>query len=188
MPIKFLKRKIDNLITRAVLKLIKFVGGQMIVQVSGLSDEIRSDVEHKQQYGFRSKPREGASGLWLALGGNKDSSILILLDDKRFGITPDYEDGESRQYDDSGAFLRMFDDMQFSEADSYEWKTTSGDKLELMDGEFKITIGSTTFEFTSTGLLVTGGGVKANLIDLETHKHPINSGSSAPGPTGTPVP
>ena len=188
MPFKFLKRKIDNLITRSVLKLIKFVGGQMIVQVSGLSDEIRSDVEHKQQYGFRSKPREGASGLWLALGGNKDSSILILLDDKRFGITPDYEDGESRQYDDAGAFLRMFDDMQFSEADSYEWKTTSGDKLEFMDGEFKITIGSTTFEFTSTGLLVTGGGVKANLIDLETHKHPIVGGSSAPGPTGTPVP
>ena len=190
MPLKFLKRKVDNLVTRGVLKLIAFVGGKMIVQISGLAGEVRSDVEHPQQFGFRSKPVEGASVIWLAIGGNKENSMIILIDDKRHGKTPDYEDGESRQYDDQGAFHRIFNGMHFSESDSYEWKTANGDKMEFMDGEFKITIGSTTFEFTSTGLLVTGGGVKANLIDLETHKQ-TGSPTAPDGPianTGAPIP
>jgi len=150
---------IANLLTRAVLKLITHVGGKIFVQVSGHTDELRSDVEHLQQYGFRSSPLEGARGVWLAYGGSKDNSTIIIMDDQRFGKTPDYEPGESRQYDDQGAFHRIFDDMHFSEGDSYEWKTTSGDKLEFMDGEMKLIIGTTTFEFTSSGLEVTNGDI-----------------------------
>lgn len=177
--IRWVKAKVSNIVARAIVLAIREQGGQMFVQIEGLPDDIHSDVEHRQQYGFKSKPPIGVRGLLIAIGGDKSNLISILADNKDLDNTLPYEDGESRMWEESGAFLRMFDDMQFSEADSYEWKTTSGDKVEFYDGLFKITIGSTTFEFTSTGLLATNGGIKANLIDLESHKHTITSGSSA---------
>lgn len=39
----------------------------------------------------------------------------------------------------------------------------------------------------SGGLVNAGGDIVSDGISLETHTHPINSGSSAPGPTGTPT-
>ena len=167
--LRLMNKNISNIVTRAVVQTIRQDGGKIFVQVTGLSNQVRDGVEMLQQYGFRSFPNPGSRGIALSKGGKIYNSSVVCTDDKRFGKTPEYEAGESRQYDEQGAFHRIFDDMHFSEGDSYEWKTPNGDKAELMDGEFKITIGSTTFEFTSSGLLVTGGGVKANLIDLETH-------------------
>lgn len=39
----------------------------------------------------------------------------------------------------------------------------------------------------SGGLANTGGDIVSDSISLENHTHPINSGSSAPGPTGAPT-
>lgn len=68
-----------------------------------------------------------------------------------------------------------------------------------MNANTKIELTAPDFEFNgdmavngdinvNTGdVNVTGGDVVADLKSLKTHVHPINSGSSAPGPTGPPA-
>lgn len=186
--IRWVKAKISNVVARAIVLSIREQGGQMFVQVEGLPDDKHSDVEHRQQYGHKSKPPIGVRGILVAIGGDKSNLTYILADSKELDTDLPYEDGESRLWEVGGAFHRMFDDMQFSEADSYEWKTTSGDKLELEDGLFRITIGSAIFEFTSTGFELINAGIKldgdiegegeitakfgtAKPIGLSTHGH-----------------
>ena len=193
--IRWVKTKVSNVVARAIVLAIREQGGQMFVQVEGLPDDIHSDVEHRQQYGFKSKPPVGVRGLLIAIGGDKSNLISILADSKELDNTLPYEDGESRQWEEAGAFLRMFDDMQFSEADSYEWKTTSDSKIEFSDGLFKITIdddnkmefvagslkftvGGEVYTFTSSKFQTTTADVKAKTISLLNHLH--GGSSSAP--------
>jgi len=188
MAFKLLKRKIENMITRAVLKLINITDGKVIVQVSGLSDEVRSDIEHLQQYGFRSMPKEGARGVWIAHGGNKDNSLLIVIDDKRHGKEPEYVPGESRQYDDQGDFHRIFEKKHRLQGDDYEFRIDDDNKIEFVAGSLKFTVGGEIYTFTSSKLQTTTADVVAKTISLLNHDHPITGGSSAPGPTGPPTP
>ena len=177
--VMMMKKQLSNVVTRAVVQTVKQDGGKIFLQITGRANQVREGVEHLQQYGFRSMPLSGSRGIAHSVGGRLNNCSVTTVDDKRFGATPTYEPGESRQYDEQGAFHRIFDMMHVSFADSYEWSVPSGDKVEFMDGEFKITIGGTTFEFTSSGLVVTGGDVEADGITLKTHVHGgVQSGGS----------
>lgn len=61
-------------------------------------------------------------------------------------------------------------------------------KISLGAGGIKQTVGGTTFTQTEAGFDFDGAPVTINGIVFDTHRHPINSGSSAPGPTDGPVP
>lgn len=63
--------------------------------------------------------------------------------------------------------------------------TASGTVCTLTPSGVVIKIGGATFTFSSTGLVVTGGDVKADAIDLKTHLHTgVTTGS---GTTGGPI-
>jgi len=182
--IKKLRIKVSNLITRCILlKDAVEIDGQMFIQVEGLKDEIISDVEHRQQYGFRSRPPKGTRGILLAIGGDKSNATAILADSKEIEKLPAWDPGEVRQFNDQGIRHRMAGVKHILDV-------PNGDQLVFEDSKMLLTIGGTTFEFTSTGLLVTGGDVKADTISLKTHKQ-IGSASAPDGPvtnTGTPIP
>ncbi len=180
-----IKQMISNLVTRAVVTLISQdeSKGKIFAQVLGLAGEIRSDVEHLQQYGSKSIPFKGARGILIAYGGSKDNATLILVDDKRFGQF-DLQEGDYCIYSQNKAHTIYRGD----------------DILETLDGKKLITIGSTTFEFSSTGLKVLGGNIETDqevtaklggtAIGLSTHKQ--DGSATAPdgpiSPTGTPIP
>lgn len=80
-----IRRKISLSILRGALTGIKD-DKTSILQISALAKEIISDVEFFQPYGFASHPHPGAEVISLAVGGNKDHSIVICANDKRYKI------------------------------------------------------------------------------------------------------
>jgi len=190
----FLKRKIDNLVTRAVIKLVNFLegesewkgveqGGKVVVQVTGLAGEVRSDVEHLQQYGTRSIPLGGGRGILVAYGGSKDNGTMIVIDDKRYGQFT-LQPGDMCIYSKNGAHTIYRGD----------------DIIEILDVTRTITIGTMIEIISSSGLDIVDGDITCSgeitakvggtAIALSTHKH--NGSATAPdGPvsdTGGPIP
>jgi phage baseplate assembly protein V len=94
------QRKIRMLAGRAVLSLMS---DAFTAQMKGLDGEVRDDAEVFQQYGFRSQPQPGAEGILLALGGNRDHTVILCLDDRRYTIT--LSGGECAMYDDLGKYI-----------------------------------------------------------------------------------
>ena len=167
MPFKFLKRKIDNLLTRAVLKRFKVnkdtqeweganeeIKGKLLAQVLGLCDEVRSDVEHLQQYGIRSIPLDGSRGILIAYGGSKDNATLITVDDKRFGQFT-LQPGDVCIYSKNGAHTIY----------------RNNDIIEILSGTKTITIGGMVMKIDGSGIEVTGGDIIADGISLKNHVH-----------------
>lgn len=174
MPLKYLKRKIDNLLTRAVISRIAQdeSKGKILCQVLGLADETLSDVEHIQQYGIRSIPLEGGRGILLAYGGSKDNPTLINVDDKRYGKF-ELQAGDMCIYSMNGAHTIY-----------------RGDNIiEIFNGSRTITAGGMTCTINSSGINVVGGDIVADGISLKNHTH-TGSPTAPDGPvsnTGTPI-
>ena len=100
--IERLQRKIRLIASRAVLSLLKdeFTG-----QIKGLDGEVRDGAEVFQQYGFRSKPLAGAEGVLLSLGGNRDHTVVLCVDDRRYLV--ELVGGECAMYDDLGKYVAL---------------------------------------------------------------------------------
>ena len=86
-------------IGRAVLTLIDDATMMQTVQMEGLPGEVLDGVERIQQYGFTSRPHAGAEAVFLALGGQRQHSIVIACEDRRYRVTG-LETGEVCIYTD----------------------------------------------------------------------------------------
>lgn len=80
-----LKRKISSVISRGELNTITDAPTSSM-QISAYAKEVISDIEYFQQYGIASHPHPGAEVLAVSVGGNKDHSIVIVANDKRYKI------------------------------------------------------------------------------------------------------
>jgi len=188
--IEKVKRWINNLFTRAVIELAAQdpeALGKVIVQVSGLFGETRSDVEHLQQYGMRSIPfgpvdddGDGARGIWIAYGGSKENSTVFCVDDKRFGKF-ELQPGDCCLYSKNGAHTIYRGDDIIEILDGTKTITIKGMKITINENEQKIEVGGMTAIFDSSGLDVASGGkdVVADGVSLINHTHTIVGGSSA---------
>ncbi|MGV8870619.1 MAG: phage baseplate assembly protein V [Janthinobacterium svalbardensis] len=79
-----LQRKLRMLAGRAVIRLMS---DAVTAQVEGLADEVRDGAEVFQQYGFRSMPLPGAEGVMLSLGGSRDHTVVLCVNDRRYHAT-----------------------------------------------------------------------------------------------------
>lgn len=100
-----LQRKLRMIAGRAVLSLMS---DAFTCQVKGFADEVRDEAEVFQQYGFRSRPLAGAEGILLALAGNRDHTVILCLDDRRYTVT--LKDGECAMFDHLGKYIILKDD------------------------------------------------------------------------------
>ncbi len=96
-----LKRKVLLMVSRAVLHTVNDGLKLQGVQISGYRGEVLDSVERFQDYGFTCHPKPGAEAIVLALGGNRNHSIVIAVDDRRFRLK-EMEEGEVALYDDQG--------------------------------------------------------------------------------------
>lgn len=78
-----LRRRLRMIASRAVLKMMS---DPFTAQIKGLAGESRDAAEIFQQYGFRSSPQDGAEGVLLSLGGNRDHTVVICVDDRRIQL------------------------------------------------------------------------------------------------------
>lgn len=79
-----LKRKIQLMVGRSVLLAVNNSTKTQGVQISLLADEVSSDVERFQEYGFETYPLAGAEALALHVAGNRDEGVVITIHDNRY--------------------------------------------------------------------------------------------------------
>ncbi len=96
-----LKRRIQMMVGRGVVKASVDTKGLQQLQCSVLADETLDNVERVQQYGFTSNPLPGAEFVMVQFGGNRDQSVVIAVDDKRYRMKS-LQPGEVALYTDEG--------------------------------------------------------------------------------------
>jgi phage baseplate assembly protein V len=101
-----LKRRVRNLVRRAIVRLVYDDPKMQELQIAVLSGEVRDQVERWEDYGLTSHPIPGAEALVLALGGNSAHSAVIKVGDRRYRLTS-LAEGEVALYDDQGQKIHL---------------------------------------------------------------------------------
>lgn len=153
--------KVRVLARLAVVTLSDSSGALQIVQVKTGKDETLTDIEHREPYGFSSRPHKGADAVVIALGGNISHSLALMISDRRNRLN-DLAEGEAAMFDDQGQSIVL-------RRSGIEITTALGCTI---NGNLAVN-GDTTFTGTVTA--------NDKSID-ETHKHTdVQSGSSDTG-------
>lgn len=151
--IKFLRNKIINILGRAVIEAAKQDPDtfKIIMQVSVFKDDINSNVELLQAFGFRAFPLEGSRGILFAYAGDKDNVTGGLYDDKRFGKVV-LQPGESIQYCSGSALTKHTGDKVLTTADtSGEVRHSIGNaEFLLQNGLIRMTVDGNVFTMTAS--------------------------------------
>ena len=84
--LRALGRRVKLAIGRAVLHLVDDARKMQAVQLVALSGEVLDGVERFQNYGLTAHPHEGAEVVLLSVGGIRQHSIAIAIDDRRYRV------------------------------------------------------------------------------------------------------
>lgn len=95
------KRRIMSMVRRLTVAGSTDTFGLMQLQIETLKDVTQDNVERVQNYGFTSRPKVGAEGVVLYLGGNSDHGVVIAVDDARYRLKA-LAEGEVALYTDEG--------------------------------------------------------------------------------------
>lgn len=101
-----LRRRLSNVIARAVISLVNDSLKLQSLQLRVLADETIDNVERFQEYGFTSVPFAGAECIVLSVGGHRSHSVVVATDDRRyrlFGLA----EGEMAIHDDQGQKVHL---------------------------------------------------------------------------------
>ena len=101
-----LSNRIKMVLNRALIDIVNDSTDMQLVQISIMSDEVKTDVERIQDYGFTSKPLKGSEALVGFINGNKDQGIVIKVDNAQYRLKG-LEDGEVAMYNNTGAYVKM---------------------------------------------------------------------------------
>lgn len=94
-------QRVRLMVGRAVLQLVDDSTKVQSVQIALLADELRSDVERFQNYGFTSHPKPGAEAVAVCVAGSRDHAIVVVVDDRRYRLQG-LAEGEVAIYTDEG--------------------------------------------------------------------------------------
>ncbi len=95
------RRRVMMALARGVVQTVQDGPKMQTLQASFLADEIRSGMEHPQNYGFTSNPHPGAECVAAFLGGNRDHGVVLVVDDRRYRLKA-LAPGEVAIYTDEG--------------------------------------------------------------------------------------
>ena len=107
-----LRRRLDDLVGRALVKLVTEGNGLQWLQVEIPGGEVRDQVRRVQEFGFVSNPKpadgdtSAAFAVLLFPGGFRGNPIAIAVDDPRYRPT-DLQGGESAVYNAFGVRLTL---------------------------------------------------------------------------------
>ncbi len=96
-----IRTRIQMVVSRGVLELLKDGGGLQVVKLDLLAGENRDNIERFQQYGFSSAPFPGAEAVVVFPGGNREHGLCIAIDDRKFRFKS-LANGEVVLYTDEG--------------------------------------------------------------------------------------
>lgn len=102
-------RRLRLMVGRAVITLVNDSLKEQNLQVTSLDDEPLDDVERPQNYGQFSVPLAGAEAIVVNLGGDTDSAVALVVEDRRYRPTG-LVDGDSGIYHYEGHRIRLTKD------------------------------------------------------------------------------
>jgi phage baseplate assembly protein V len=175
-----LKRRVMQMVGRCVLTAAADDSeGIQKLQVSILSGETLDGIQRMQEYGFTSVPNVGAEGIVLSLSGNRDHSVCVATEDRRFRIK-NLEEGEVAIYTDEGDVIEFkrgnLINIKASEAVSIETKTANVTaSTEAVIEAPAVKLGASAAE------AVIKGNTFQSLFNAHTHNGNLGA------PTGPPI-
>ena len=101
-----LKRRIQLMLSRAVVKVIYDSYKLQNVQVTLLSGEVMDDVERFQNYGFTGHPPQGSEAIVASLGGSRSHAVVICVENREFRLR-NLQKGEVALYTDEGDVIHF---------------------------------------------------------------------------------
>ena len=101
-----LSRRVMLMLGRAVVRAISDSEGLQRATIEVFKDDLLSNLERFQDYGFTSAPLEGADALVGFIAGNRDHGIVIKIDDRRYRLKP-IAPGEVAMYTDEGDVVHI---------------------------------------------------------------------------------
>jgi phage baseplate assembly protein V len=99
-------RRVRLMVSRAILSLIDTSGGRVSIQASLLAGEVTDGVEYFEHYGFTSAPFPGAEGVFLAVGGARETGVIVATGDRRYHLRG-LAAGEVAIFDDQGQKVHL---------------------------------------------------------------------------------
>ena len=99
-----LRRRINLMISRAIITAVNDSDGLQVLQLTGLANETLDGVERVQEYGFTSHPLAGAIGVLACVAGNRDHGVVVAVDDRRYRLVG-LAAGEVALHDDQGQMV-----------------------------------------------------------------------------------
>ncbi len=103
IPLRKLTRKIARKVLRCILVLSYDDKGIQRVQTKTLAGDL-FEVPRLQEYGFTSRPHEGAEGVLLMF--DESNGLVLGVDDKRYRLK-NLAHGEVALYDDEGTTIHI---------------------------------------------------------------------------------
>lgn len=192
-----LARRVDNMVARAVVKVVRDTTTLQSIQLEVLKNETRDNVERFQEYGFTSVPKPGAEAVVVFAGGDRSHGLIVAIDDRRYRLRG-LEEGEVAIYTDEGdrVHIKRGGVIEVVAGDTIYASATS----VVIDAD-SVTLGAPTVTCTGalnvqgattlSGSLAANGGAEVtgmltnNGINVgSTHTHP--GVTTGPGSTGTP--
>lgn len=101
-----LRRRVDNMVARAVLRLVYDDAALQALQIEVLRGEIRDQVERFQEYGLTSHPHPGAEAVVVFASGDRSHGLVVAVDDRRYR-PQGLEQGEVALYTDEGDYILL---------------------------------------------------------------------------------
>ena len=100
------RRRIMGIVRRLTVSGSTDALGLQRLAIETLKDVAQNDVERVQNYGFTSRPLDGAEGVVIYMAGNQDHGVVIAVDDARYRIKS-MEKGEVAIYTDEGDRIHL---------------------------------------------------------------------------------
>lgn len=105
-----MKRRLQNMIARGVVKLSNAAKKMQAVQLALLADETSEDsLEHFEPYGFTSRPLPGAEAVTVFIDGDRSHGLCLVVADRRYRMT-DFKEGEVAIHDNKGQSVHLTED------------------------------------------------------------------------------
>jgi phage baseplate assembly protein V len=107
---KQLQRKIQLLVSRAVVNIVTDSLKQQNMQINLLDGETADDVERFQNYGHTSVPPVGSEAIVLSVGGKRQHLVAVVVDSKSSRLK-DLKSGDSALYHLDGHYLLLTEEQ-----------------------------------------------------------------------------
>ncbi len=104
--IRPLRNRVLNSIARAIVESVDDTKKIQIMKLQLFADEVRTDVERIQNYGFTSVPFSDAEAAVVFPLGNREHGLIIAVDDRKFRLKG-LKNGEVALYTDEGDKIHL---------------------------------------------------------------------------------